>query len=79
MPFLAYIRAEEPDPKPGRQPWEPNWRLWRWVVAAAFVTYGATHTDGALAALLVMVIFALICRALLELMPDGDGMRDYHQ
>lgn len=79
MPFLAYIHAEEPDPPPARRPWEPNWRLWRWIVAAGFVGYGATHTDGALGVLLVMVVFALICRALLELMPEGDGMRDYRQ
>ncbi len=79
MPFLAYIHAQEPDPEPERRPWEPNWKFWRWIVAAAFVTYGATYTDGVLGAVLVMVIFALVCRALLELMPDGDGLRDYHQ
>jgi hypothetical protein len=79
MPFVAYIRAEEPDPRPGKQPWEPNWRVWRWIGAAAFVGYGASHTDGGLAALLVFVVFALVCRALLEALPDGDGLRDYRQ
>ncbi len=80
MPFLAYIRAEEPDRPPERRPWEPNWRVWRWVVAAGFVTFGATHTHGALAVLLVFVIFALVCRALLELIPEGGGgLRDYRQ
>jgi hypothetical protein len=79
MPFLAYIRAEEPEPQPGKQPWEPNWRVWRWIGAAAFVGYGAAHTDGGLAVLLMFVIFALVCRALLEALPDSDGLRDYRQ
>ena len=41
MPFLAYIHAREPDPGPGdeRRPWEPNWRLWRWVLAAAVFAF----------------------------------------
>ena len=79
MPFLAYIHAEEPDRRPDKPPWEPNWKVWRWLVAAGFVGFGAAHTDGALAVLLVFVIFALVCRALLEAMPDGDGLRDYRQ
>lgn len=36
MPFVAYVHAREPDEPEdgGRTPWEPNWRLWRWVAAA---------------------------------------------
>jgi hypothetical protein len=79
MPFLAYIHAEEPDRRPDKPPWEPNWKVWRLLVAAGFVGFGAAHTDGALAVLLVFVIFGLVCRALLEAMPDGDGLRDYRQ
>jgi hypothetical protein len=79
MPFLAYIHAEEPDKRPDKRPWEPNWRVWRWIVAAGFVAFGTAHTDGGLAVLLVFVIFALVCRALLEAMPDGDGLRDHRQ
>jgi hypothetical protein len=29
--------------------------------------------------LLVFVIFALVCRALLEALPASDGLRDYRQ
>ena len=79
MPFLAYIHAEEPDPRPDKRPWEPNWRMWRWLVVATFVFYGATHTGGALAVLLVFVMFALVCRAVLEALPDSGGLRDYRQ
>jgi hypothetical protein len=36
VPFVAYVHAREPDEPEdgGRTPWEPNWRLWRWVAAA---------------------------------------------
>jgi hypothetical protein len=79
MPFLGYIHAEEPDSGPGRRAWEPNWAVWRWIVAAAVISYGAAHTDGALSVLLVFVIFALVCRAVLEALPNGDGLREYRQ
>lgn len=80
MPFLAYVHAEEPDPDPRDRPaWEPNWRLWRWLVAAAFFAYGATRAEGAVEALLVFVVFGLVCRAALEALPDGDGLREYRQ
>jgi hypothetical protein len=32
-----------------------------------------------LEAVLVLVVFALCCRALLELFPDGDGLREWRQ
>jgi hypothetical protein len=53
--------------------------VWRWVVAAVFVTYGAVRTDGAMEALLVFVVFGLVCRAALEALPNGDGLREYRQ
>jgi hypothetical protein len=80
VPFLAYVHAEEPDPDPRDRPaWEPNWRLWRWLVAAVFFAYGATRAEGAVEALLVFVVFGLVCRAALEALPDGDGLREYRQ
>jgi hypothetical protein len=80
VPFVAYIHAQEPEPGPeGPRPWEPNWRVWRWVVAAVFVTFAATQSEGALEALLVFVVFGLVCRAALEALPNGDGLREYRQ
>jgi hypothetical protein len=80
MPFVAYVHAEDREPRPeDRRPWEPNWRLWRWVVAAAFVTYGATRTEGAMETLLVFIVFVLVCRAGLEALPSGDGLKEYKQ
>jgi hypothetical protein len=80
VPFLAYVHAREPDEPEdeGRAPWEPNWRLWRWVAAALVVTVAATRTHGALELLLVFVVFALACRAALELLPNG-GLREWRQ
>jgi hypothetical protein len=80
MPFVAYVHAEDREPGPeGRPPWEPNWRVWRWIVAAVFVAYAATRTDGAVEALLVFVVFGLACRAALEALPNGDGLKEYKQ
>ena len=81
MPFVAYVHAREPDPPEdgGRTPWEPNWRIWRWVAAAIVVSFGASRADGALETLLVFVVFALCCRAALVALPQGDGLREWRQ
>jgi hypothetical protein len=80
MPFVAYVHPEDRDPRPtGPPPWEPDWRVWRWIVAAALATYGAARTEGTLEVLLVFAVFALVCRAAIEALPDGDGLREYRQ
>jgi hypothetical protein len=80
VPFVAYVHAEDREPRPGdRRPWEPNWRIWRWIVAAAFFVYGASRTEGAMEALLVFAVFACVCRAAVEALPNGDGLREYRQ
>ncbi len=53
--------------------------MWRWVLAAIVVTYGAVRSEGAVEALLVFVVFALVCRAALDALPNGDGLREYRQ
>jgi len=83
VPFLAYIHSREPDPPLGGddrpQPWEPNWRVWRWVAAAAVLGYGAVRSDGAVEALLVILIFGFCCQAFVEALPRGDGLREWRQ
>ena len=80
MPFLAYVREREPEePDRDRRPWEPNWRIWRWLLPAAVVAFAATRLDGPWQALLVLLVFGLCCRAALDAVPDGDGLRDWRQ
>ena len=80
MPFVAYVHAREPDEpeEEGRAPWEPNWRLWRWVGAAVLFT-SRPPCRRVVEAVLVLVVFGLCCRAALELLPEGDGMREWRQ
>jgi hypothetical protein len=79
MPILGLVR-EEP-PAPGRPPpWEPNWRLWRWVLAASVLGYGAARTGShAVQLVLVFALFVVGCRAAVELFPAGDGLRHHRQ
>jgi hypothetical protein len=80
VPFVAYVHAHEPDPAPGGRPiWEPNWRLWRWIAAAIAVSIAADRSEGVVALVFVLVVFALVCKAVDELMPDGDGLNEYRQ
>ena len=80
MPFVAYVHANEPDPAPGGRPaWEPDWRLWRWILAAVACAIAADRTEGFVSLVLVLAVFALACKALDELWPRGDGLREYRQ
>ena len=83
MPFLAYVHSRDPDPPPGegsrKTPWEPNWKMWRWIAAAVVAAYAATKTDGAAQAVLVMVAFVVACLAIDEGVPRGDGLREWRQ
>jgi hypothetical protein len=80
VPFLAYVHVQEPDPPDDpRRYWEPNWRVWRWVAAAAVLAYGSAQTTGALAAVLTIVVFVCVCQAAAEALPYGDGLRHHRQ
>lgn len=80
MPFVAYVHARDPDPPPGgREPWEPNWKMWRWIAGAALAVFGATRSDGAVEMLLVVIAFAFVCLAAEAALPRGDGLREWRQ
>ena len=80
VPFVGYIHAQDRDPRPeGPAPWEPNWLVWRWILAALPFAYGVARADGAVKTLLAFVVFGLACRVLVELIPEGDGMREHRQ
>jgi hypothetical protein len=83
VPFLAYVHSRDPDPPPGENPrqapWEPNWRMWRWIAGTAVAVYAATQTDGALQAVFVIIAFSLGCLAADRWLPRGDGLREWRQ
>jgi hypothetical protein len=80
VPFVAYVHARDPDPpEDRRRTWEPNWRVWRWVLLAAVLGYASAHSDRALGAVLALLVFACACQAAAELYPRGDGLREYRQ
>jgi hypothetical protein len=80
VPFVAYVHAQDPDPHEDRRPvWEPNWRVWRWVAVAAVAGYASAQTEGAVALVLTLVLFACVCRAAAEALPSGDGLREHRQ
>jgi len=80
VPFLAYVHARDPDPPEDRRAvWEPNWRVWRWVLVAVAVGYASAHTQGAVSALLTLTAFVCVCQAGAEALPNGDGLREHRQ
>jgi hypothetical protein len=83
MALLMLIHDEDPAPvpedPPSPAPWEPNWRLWSWVLAATVVAFAAANTAGAVSALLVLAAFGLCCRALNEAIPYGAGLSEWRQ
>ena len=66
-----------PDDRP--RAWEPNWRVWRWVAAAAPVAFAADHADGAIQYVLVVLAFTLVCQALSAALPPMGGLREWRQ
>jgi hypothetical protein len=63
----------------GPRPWQPNWRIWRWVAVAAIVGYAASRATGGVGVLLIMVTFYAACKAVAEAIPYGNGLREHRQ
>ena len=63
----------------GLRPWQPNWRVWRWVVVAVVVGYAATRATGWIGVLLILVAFAAVRKALDEALPYRGGLREHRQ
>jgi hypothetical protein len=49
------------------------------VLAAIPLSIAADRSHGVVAFLLVLAVFTLVCKAVAELWPDGDGMSEYRQ
>jgi hypothetical protein len=43
------------------------------------ICFAATRSGGALSVLLLFVVFGLVCRAVSEALPWGDGLSDWRQ
>jgi hypothetical protein len=74
--FLGYIQSP-----PERRPpaWEPNWRVWRWVGPALVVGFAAGHAAGGVQYLLILIVIALVCQAIDEVLPSMRGLKDWRQ
>jgi len=46
---------------------------------AVLATFAATKADGAAQALLVLIVFVLVCLAAEAALPRGDGLREWRQ
>jgi hypothetical protein len=78
VPLLAYVHSSSGGP-PERSPWEPDWRVWRPLLAAVAAALAASRLTGAVAVVLVIAAFALACRALDAALPYRDGLREWRQ
>ncbi len=79
MLLIETRRPPPPPSEPERAPWEPNWRLWRWVALTIVAIVAADATAGIAAYLLACMAIAFACRALEVALPYGSGLREYRQ
>ena len=75
MTMLMLIHEEQSGPRA----WQPNWRVWRWVVAAVVVGFAATAATGAIGVLLTFTAFFAACKAVAEAIPYGGGLSEHRQ
>jgi hypothetical protein len=66
-------------PPPSRPAWEPNWRVWSWVLAALLASAGGFVTGGFASYVFVVLAFAFALCALDRALPYKDGLREYRQ
>ena len=76
--MLIDTRQPPPSP-PGRPVWEPDPRLWAWVLAAVAAFVGASLTAGVASYVLVCAGVACAAQALVRSLPDPFGMHDHRQ
>jgi hypothetical protein len=73
------IDTREPSFGDARTPWQPNWRVVLWAGLAVVLGVAGANTGDAIGTLLVIVAFAAGCRALDEVLPYKEGLREYRQ
>lgn len=80
-PWVVFLIDDRPwRPVPSPDPvWEPNWRVWRWVLAALVMSGGGFVTNGFASYVCVVLAFAFALCALDRALPYKDGLREYRQ
>ena len=53
--------------------------MWRWLAAALVVGFAAGHATGGVQYLLILVVIALVCQAIDEVLPSMRGLKDWRQ
>jgi hypothetical protein len=76
--FLIDDRLWRPDPQEGPV-WEPNWRVWRWVLGALVMSAGGFVTSGFVSYVCVVLAFACALCAFDRALPYKDGLREHRQ
>lgn len=62
-----------------RAVWEPNWRVWSWVLAAVAAGVATGLTSGLASYVLLCVTLGCAAQALSRAVPYGGGLREYRQ
>jgi hypothetical protein len=76
--FLIDDRLWRPDPPTGPV-WEPNWPVWRLVLAAVFIGVAGLITSGFASYVCVVLAFTFALCAFDRALPYKDGLREYRQ
>jgi hypothetical protein len=74
------IDDRSPPPSNGDRPAiDPNWRVVGWFAAAGVLGFAGAHAAGFVAFLILCATVYAVCRGFLELIPYGDGLREWRQ
>ena len=66
-------------PQYDRPVWEPDWRLWAWVLAAVAAFVGSSATGGLVAYVLLCAGVAFAAHACSRALPYWRGMGEHRQ
>jgi hypothetical protein len=73
------IDTRTPPPGSDRPVWEPDWRIWSWVVAAVVAGVAESLATGFAAYVLLCVTVGFVAKAIANAVPAGGGMREHRQ
>jgi hypothetical protein len=65
--------------EPERPVWEPNWRVWSWVLAALAAAVGCYLTDGFASFVLLCAAIGFAAQACSRALPYDGGLREHRQ